>query len=100
MEYTVDLIICLAIWTLPKRRAPLISDDLLVGCVASRKRVRFTLRLELIFEDFGGPSGTRNSIFEQFFQFFFEYLFASNFDRFLEDPNQKNPPRCSQRLAC
>ena len=36
----VDLIICLAVWTLYKRRFPLTCDDLLASCIASRNRLR------------------------------------------------------------
>ena len=41
-----DLIICVAIWTLYKRCAPLPSGDLLAISIASRNRLRSTSLLE------------------------------------------------------
>ena len=52
-----DLIICVAIWTLYKRRPPLLSDDLRVRCIASRNRLRFASLRGAIFRDFGAIFG-------------------------------------------
>ena len=86
-----DLIICVAIWTLYKLWVPLTSDDLRVGSIASRNKLRFTSLLKPIFQDFGGPNGLPNLIFEAFlFDVIFHCFWASNFGGFFEPPNQKN----------
>ena len=52
-----DLIICVALWTLYKRRAPLISDDLRAISIASRNQMRSRLHLFASRIDFGGTWG-------------------------------------------
>ena len=75
----VDLIICLAIWTLCKRWLPLSCAELLAISIASRNRLRFASLLEPIFEDFGGQNGRRNSIFEPCFAILFSNAFLHRF---------------------
>ena len=48
----VDLIICLAIWTLYKPWGPLPCDDLLAVSIASRNRLRSTSLFGAISQDF------------------------------------------------
>ena len=52
-----DLIICVAFWTLYKRRAPLRSDHLRASCIASRNQMRSRLHLFASRVDFGGTWG-------------------------------------------
>ena len=52
-----DLIICVALWTLYKRRRPLISDDFRAGCIASRNQTRSRLHLFASRVDFGATWG-------------------------------------------
>ena len=73
-----------------KRWALLTSDEVLAISIASRKELRFTSLWQPIFKDFGGPNGFANSIFQVFFDMIFRCVWASNFNRFLEAPNQKN----------
>ena len=88
----VDLIICLAIWMLYKRRLPLTSAEARAICIASRNKLRFTLFFGAISEDFGGQNECKNSIFEPFFcDVIFECVFVLIFVRYLEAPNLKNP---------
>ena len=48
-----DLIICLAIWTLNKRRRPLTFDDFRAVSIASRNRLRSRLNFFAPWGDFG-----------------------------------------------
>ena len=48
-----DLIICVALWTLYKRRAPLVSDDFRAVSIASRNQMRSRLHLFASRVDFG-----------------------------------------------
>ena len=80
-----DLIICVAIWTLYKRCAPLICDDLLAISIASRNKLRFTSLFEPILEAFRGPNGSQNRLLGSFFSMLFlNAISASIFDRFGE----------------
>ena len=71
-----DLIICVARLVVQKLCAPLISDDSGVISIASRNKLRFTSLLGPIFEDFGGPTGPENSMFELFFSMLFRNAFS------------------------
>ena len=82
----VDLIICLAIWTLYKRWGPLISDEPRAICIASRNKLRSTSLPGRISEDFGRISGgfgrpkwRPKSIFARFFSKFFSNAFSHRF---------------------
>ena len=94
----VDLIICLAIWTLYKRRLPLTSDDFLAICIASRNRLRSTSLCNAFYLDFGGvwggfwrPKRRPKSIFERFFfDVFRDGVLASILVGFLEAWTLKN----------
>ena len=94
----VDLIICLAIWTLYKRRLPLVSDEFRAICIASRNELRPTSLSKGIYEDFGRISGgfgrpkwMPKSIFGTFFfDAFFECVLASIFGRFFKGRKLKN----------
>ena len=72
----VDLIICIAIWTLYKRCAPLIRDEFRVSPIASRNKLRFTSLFGSIFKDFGSPNGSQI----QFSRLFFSMLFFNAFE--------------------
>ena len=93
-----DLIICLAIWTLYKRRRPLLSVDFLAVSIASRNKLRSTSLLEAILRVFeailGGfrrPKLTPNLVFRRFFgDVFFDIVLASILHGFLEARNLKN----------
>ena len=93
-----DLIICVAIWTLYRRRLPLTSDDLLTICIASRNRLRprprfFASRLDFgaILEGFRKLKWRSKSILERYFSdVFFNCVSASFLDRFLEGRTSKN----------
>ena len=70
----VDLIICLAIWTLYKRCLPTLCDDFLAVSIASRNRLRSSPRffvprsiLEGFREVFGDPNACRNAFPGGFF---------------------------------
>ena len=52
-----DLIICVALWTLYKRRPPLTFDDFRASCIASRNHSRSRLHLFASRIDFGGTWG-------------------------------------------
>ena len=92
-----DLIICVAIWTLYRRRLPLTSDDLLTICIASRNRLRprprfFASRLDFgaILGGFGRPKWKPKSIFGRFFfDVFFECVLASILGGFLKAQDLK-----------
>ena len=90
----VDLIICLAIWTLYKRRFPLTSDDFLASSIASRNRLRSTSLFGAISKDFEtfrqAKIKAKIDFSEVFFDVFSECDFASILDRFLEARNLKN----------
>ena len=75
----VDLIICVAIWTLYKRCLPLISGDFRATCIASRNRLRSALLFGVIFVDFGGQNEAQNSIPEHFFSMLFSSAFLYRF---------------------
>ena len=49
-----DLIICVALWTLYKRRPPLLCDDLRASSIASRNQTRSRLHSFASRVDFGG----------------------------------------------
>ena len=87
----VDLIICLAFWMVYKRRLPLICDDLLASCIASRNKLRFTSLFEPILEAFRGPNGSQNRLLGSFFSMLFlNAISASIFVRFGEAATSKN----------
>ena len=75
----VDLIICVAIWMLYRRRLPLVSDDFLASSIASRNRLRSASLFVRISEDFGGQHGGQNSIFEHFLSMLFSMSFSHRF---------------------
>ena len=81
-----DLIICVAVWTLYKRRGPMVCDELLASCRASRNRARprlhfFAPRVDFatILGGVGKPKWTRKSIFGQFFAMHFSNAFLDRF---------------------
>ena len=80
-----DLIICIAIWTLYKRRLPLSSDDLLAVSIASRNELRSASLFGSIFEVLGGQHGRKNRrsglIFAMLFLNAFLYRFRLDFLR-------------------
>ena len=94
----VDLIICLAVWTLYKRRFPLTCDDFLASPSASRNKLRSPSLCGAIFRDFGAilkgfgrPKWMPKPIFWRLlFDVFFECVFAWIFGCFLEARNLKN----------
>ena len=72
--YQEDLIICVAFWTLYKRRFPLLCDDFRAGCIASRNKLLSRPHLFASPLDFGGFWGgfgrrkwTWNCIFQRYF---------------------------------
>ena len=75
----VDLIICIAIWTLYKRRLPLIFAEARAICIASRNELRPASLFGSIFEVLGGQHGRRNPIFELLFSMFFLISFLHRF---------------------
>ena len=89
-----DLIICLAIWTLYKRRPPLRCDYFRAVSIASRNKLRFTSLFGGILMDFGKvlePKIEAKIDFGRYFcDPFFERVSASIFGRFFEAPNLKN----------
>ena len=52
-----DLIICVALWTLYKRRRPLICDDLRAGSIASRNKLSSSTHLFASQAGFGAILG-------------------------------------------
>ena len=69
-----DLIICVALWTLYKRRRPLTFDELRASSIASRNKLPSRPRLFVSKLDFGGfweglgrAQWTKNWIFQKFF---------------------------------
>ena len=90
----VDLIICLAIWTLYKRRPPLTSDDFRAISIASRNKLRLTSLFGEISMDFGKvlepKIEAKIDFWEVFLRSFFERVSASIFGRFFEAPDLKN----------
>ena len=74
-----DLIICVAIWTLYKRRRPLVSADLRASCIASRNKLRFASLCGAILEVLGGQNGSPDRIFELFFPMLFSIAFLHRF---------------------
>ena len=70
-----DLIICLAIWTLYKRRPPLPCDDFRASSIASRNKLRLTSLFGAILVVLGGPNRCPNSILEPFFSMSFSKAF-------------------------
>ena len=56
----VDLIICLAIWTLYKRRLPLTCAEVRATCIASRNELRPASFFRSIFDVLGGQHGCKN----------------------------------------
>ena len=93
-----DPIICLAIWTLYKRRVPLTSDELLAVSIASRNKLPSRPRLfasQIVFgailERFGEAKTTQKSMFGMLSgDVFFERVLASISGVFLEARNLKN----------
>ena len=75
----VDLIICIAIWTLYKRRLPLTFAEARASCIASRNELRPASLFGSIFEVLGGQHGGQNSIFELLFSMFFLISFLHLF---------------------
>ena len=67
----VDLIICLAIWTLYKRKGPLPCDDLLAVSIASRNRLRLASLFGAILVVLEGQNRCPNWILEPFFSMSF-----------------------------
>ena len=104
----VDLIICLAIWTLYKPRLPLTFGDFLAVPMASRNKLRSTPLPGGISKDFGGLSGgfgkpnrSPKSIFRRFvFNAFFERVLEWIPGRFWRGRNMKNSdfPKGKQRF--
>ena len=90
----VDLIICIAIWTLYKRCPPLLSDDFLAISIASRNRLRSASLFGAISKDFEtfreAKIKAKIDFSEVFFDVFSECDFASILDQFLEARNLKN----------
>ena len=90
----VDLIICLAIWTLYKPCGPLPCDDLLAISIASRNRLRSTSLFGAILQDYEtfrqAKIEAKIDFSEVFFDVFSECDFASILDQFLEARNLKN----------
>ena len=76
IDLLIDLIICIAIWTLYKLCRPLTSDELCEIPIASRNKLRFTSLLGPIFKDFGRPNGSQI----QFSRLFFSTLFFNAFE--------------------
>ena len=78
-----DLIICVAIWTLYKRRLPLTCVDLLAGSIASRKRLRLTSLCGGILVDFGSflepKIEAKIDLWEVFLRSFFRARFGIDF---------------------
>ena len=93
-----DLIICVALWTLYKRRSPLPCDDLRAVSIASRNKLRSASLCGAIFRDFGAilkgfgrPKWMPKPIFWRLlFDVFFECVFAWIFGCCLEARNLKN----------
>ena len=86
-----DLIICVTLQTLYRRRRPLIFDDFRASSMASQNRLRFTWRFGAILVVLGNQNQCPNSILEPFFfDVMFESVLTSKFGRFLEAQNQKN----------
>ena len=89
-----DLIICVAIWTLYKRCLPLIFDDLLAICIASRNRLRSASLFGAISKDFEtfreAKIEAKIDFSEVFFDVFSECDFASILGQFFEARNLKN----------
>ena len=81
----VDLIICLAIWTLYKHRVPLLSDDFRAIPIASRNELRSASLFGSIVEVLGGQHGRKNRrsglIFAMLFLNAFLYRFRLDFLR-------------------
>ena len=75
----VDLIICLAIWTLYKRWVPLTCDDLLAGSISSRNRLRFTSFFGGIFMDFGKVLEPKIEAKIDFWEVFLRSFFRARF---------------------
>ena len=96
--YGVDLIICLAIWTLYKRWFPLVSDEVRAILIASRNRLRSTSLLEGILKVFeailkgcGRPKCTPNVVFRRLFgDVFFDRVLASILHGYFKVRNLKH----------
>ena len=67
----VDLIICLAIWTLYKRRPPKACDDFRASCIASRNRFRSRPHFFATQVDLGRFSEARAEVQIDFREIFF-----------------------------
>ena len=70
-----DLIICVALWTLYKRRGPLPCDDFRAVCIASRNKLRLTSLFGAILMVLGNQNRCPNSILEPFFAMSFSKAF-------------------------
>ena len=84
-----DLIICLAIWTLYKRRLPLVCAELRVPCIASRNELRFKTLLGAIRVDFGrfweAKPEAKIEFWEVFLRCVFRMRFGVDFGRIFGD---------------
>ena len=74
-----DLIICVAIWTLYKRRPPLLSDDLRASSIASRNGFRFTSLSGGISMDFGSVLEPKIEAKIDFWEVFLRSFFRARF---------------------
>ena len=70
-----DLIICLALWTLYKRRPPLRPDDFRASSIAPRNKLRLASLFGAILVVLGGQNRCPNSILESFFSMSFSKAF-------------------------
>ena len=95
----VDLIICVAIWTLYKRRGPLTCDDLRASPIASQNRLRSRPNIFRFFADFGAPAlpkWSQNRAQNQIFGYLFAILFSTTLlDRFFIDFSRARPLKSS-----
>ena len=90
----VDLIICVAIWTLYKGRLPLTCGELLAVCIASLNKLRSASLFGAISKDFEtfreAKIEAKIDFSEVFFDVFSECDFASILGQFFEARNPKN----------
>ena len=75
----VDLIICLAIWTLYKRRLPLVSAEVRAICIASQNELRPASLIGSIIEVLGGQHGRKNRCSGLIFAMLFLNVFLYRF---------------------
>ena len=97
-----DLIICVAIWTLYKRRGPLTCDDLRALSIASQHELRLRPNVFRFFVDFGAPAlpkWSQNRAQNPIFGYFFAILFSTTLlDRFFIDFSRTRPLKSSISL--